>query len=344
MLEEFAGSKEDAALLAKHLAGYDNVTTDVLRRQYNALPKGRRAKNVRASGIRILAPLAALSRSAVNSLGFDVGRHMWSSVKKLGSGAPLVGPPDDRGGRTSHGMTDTIRAMWIDKSYEGADGSRVFYRSRRELLREIADGVGEMLPEYRPSLSTAEKYKPANVKHAKRPSDLCPVCEEARGIQVKIAKRYGVAERGVEDGEVRRYEAKQLSAKVAGAAMDGNDPDYANLMVLRKHMDLADSLKTACDNAIKFCPDAGKIVMVADWAGRVEVRSHRSDLHEYFHSQSLQMLGALVSTHTGGGERETRYLHAYDLRPRVAKNACRSASALEQCVHESGAIGWRRYH
>ena len=75
--------------------------------------------------------------------------------------------------------------------------------------------------------------------------------------------------------------------------------------------------------------------MVADWAGRVEVRSHRSDAHEYFHSQSLQMLGALVSTHTGGGERETRYLHAYDLRPRVAKNAYRSTSALEQCVQEA---------
>ena len=335
MLQEFAGSEEDAALIAKHLAGYDNLTTDELRRQYAALPGGRRAKKVRGSGIRILAPLASLSRSAVNRLGFDVGRHMWSSVKKHGSGTPLVEPPDDRGGRASHGMADTIRTMWIAKSYEGADGSRVFYRTQRELTREIADEVGEALPAYRPSLSTVGRYKPANVKRAKRPSDLCPVCEEARGLQVKIAKRYGVAERGAEDGEVRRHEAKELCARVAGAATEADDPDYANLMVLRKHMDLADTLKTECDNAIKFCPDAGKIVMVADWAGRVEVRSHRSDAHEYFHSQPLQMLGALVSMHRGGGERHTRYIHAYDLRPRVAKNAYRSTSALEQCIQEA---------
>ena len=83
-----------------------------------------------------------------------------------------------------------------------------------------------------------------------RPIGLCPVCEEARGLQGEIANRYGVEGRGAVDGEVRRHKAWRLSAKLAGGPREADDPNYANLMVLRKHMDLTDSLKRECDNAI----------------------------------------------------------------------------------------------
>ena len=325
---------------------YDNRTADAVRAQFESLPKKRLAKESREAAIRALAPLAGIPLAEAQRLGFHVERSLWASAQDYASRGPASKPSDKRGGRADHELAGRITEEWVGRSFEGAGGRRVFYKTQQEIAGEIADDVTKLFPGAAPVISTAVKYKPQEVRRAKRPTDLCPICEEIRRLQLRLAKRYGAAWEAADARdleEARQREAAKLFAPLAAEAKKASDPDYAAVEVLRKHMDLANSLKEHCVEMVKFCPDEDKIIMVADWAGEITVKSHREDAYEYFNPQPLQMLGALVSIYNGSKERETKYLHACDPRPTVTKSAFRSATGIEQCVRIASEMHVERH-
>ena len=237
---------------------YDNRATDAVRAQYESLPKNHLAKESREAAIRTLAPLAGIPLAEAQRLGFHVERSLWASVQDNASRGPASKPSDKRGGRADHELAGRIKEEWVGRSFEGADGRRVFYKTQQEIAREIADDVTILFPGAAPAISTVVKYKPQEVRRAKHPTDLCPICEEIRRLQLRLAKRYGAAWEAADARdleEARQHEAAKLFAPLAAEAKKASDPDYAAVEVLRKHMDLANSLKEHCVEMIKFCPD-----------------------------------------------------------------------------------------
>ena len=133
-------------------------------------------------------------------------------------------------------------------------------------------------------------------------------------------------------------EGTQRSAKLMFGELDcstlRDDADYKDLVELEKHEKFAARLHEECYKDLRECKDAGKVVCVIDWAGKVEARSHRQNNPEYFHPAKLEMLGALVSVADLEGGRLLTYIHAYDLT-KVAgkkKNGYRTAAAMEEVV------------
>ena len=98
-VEIIAGSTAGGALLAKHIAGYDNWTTDSIREVYRQLPGDSKAGANRALKVWALAPLASLSRPAVQRLGFTVGKDLWGSVQEQSKSGAHADLPDHRGGQ-----------------------------------------------------------------------------------------------------------------------------------------------------------------------------------------------------------------------------------------------------
>ena len=81
---------------------------------------------------------------------------------------------------------------------------------------------------------------------------------------------------------------------------------------------------------IKLRTNEDRIIMVANRAGQITVKSHREDARNCSNSQPLRMLAALVPIYGGRNERETKYLQACDPRPTATKNAFRRVTGLKQ--------------
>ena len=325
-LNYLGGSERDGALLAKHVAGFDNRTTDSTRALFRDLPRYSGEKATRDAKVKLLAPLAQLSHKAVGDLGFEVGRALWRSVQ--GQRA------DARGGqKRSHSLKPAIRTKWRRLSYEGASGGRVVYGPIKAAAAQISEEFGES--DRTVSLSTILKYRPSDVRPAKRPTDLCPVCEEGRRVRLKLLKKYGAGGAAAwNDGEVRQFSAKKLLSdpNVNRDAVLADD-DHQRLITIEKHESLAATTHAMIQDRLRGAGNEGDAVCVADWAGKVEAKSFRQDQNEYFHPTTLSMLGVLVSTPMQNGRRALTYLHAYDLRDEVAKTGFRAATGLE-CVLE----------
>ena len=128
------GPQADGALLCKHVAGFENQTTDAILEAFNALPDNNRLKDVRERKCRLLAPFLGLSYADVANLGFKVGRDLWSSAKTEAVRGPESDICDSRHGLRPHAVADgAAQTMWQGASYEGSSGgrSRAYGRSSR---------------------------------------------------------------------------------------------------------------------------------------------------------------------------------------------------------------------
>ena len=185
---------------------------------------------------------------------------------------------------------------------------------------------------------------------AKRPTDLCPICEEGRRLRLKFVKCYGAAsgQQEINELETRQSAAKEHFRRVMrDTAALPNDRDYPALQAIERHEELAGKLRAECQTALKEDGDKHKIICVADWAGEIEIKSNRQSSDEFFNPTRLEMMGLLVSIpQENSNQRKLVYIHAYDLRARVRKNGFRSATAIEECLVVAKSIyreTWNRY-
>ena len=330
-----AGSDDDAALLAKHVAGYNNRTTDAILADYKSLPVADLTKGTLETKARLLAPFAQCSRAEIAALGFGAGKSLWRRSAKKSEAGPISGTTDARGGRKRHAAAASgeIQNKWIRLTYEGSREGRVFYGTERNVIAAIKSEV-EAESGARVSASTIRKHRPGDVRRARRPTDLCPICEQARRLRIKLMTKHGsLVNAPAEAAEGTQTHAKNLFAGVDKSILR-EDPDFRDLIDLQKHEDLAARLHGERYADVHGCENTSKVVCVADWAGKVTAKSHRGTAAEFFGSTKLEMLGMLISIHDPGGARRISYVHAYDVRKNVVKNGHRTAPAIEEILAE----------
>ena len=181
LITRHVGSAEGARAAVKELAGYDNKTTDSIKELWGALPRAQGSKKVRLEKAALLRPLthAGQSRAKLRALGFDgVGQKMYATC--VGNKAPQ----DGRKGRCAKNDAGAIYLEWHNRSYEHSSGGRVFYKTLDQVAGEVASAE-------KCSKSTPLRHRPRGLKRARRPEDLCPLCEELRSERVKSLKRSG---------------------------------------------------------------------------------------------------------------------------------------------------------
>lgn len=276
----------------------------------------------------------------VRDLGFDVGRALWESVQRENDRYVADACVDKRGGKREHCGKEEIEAKWQKCSYEGSGGGRVIYGSKANSVAKIANEL-----ENPASFSTIRKYCPQGLHLAKRPTDLCPVCEEGRRLRIKLVKKYGAGmPPGANDSETRQESAKD---RFACNNLDKNalakDGDYQVLLAIERHEDLAATLSNECKKSLTGDEDKSKIICIVDWAGKMETKSFRQDAAEFYNPTRLEMMGMVISLPRNGGQtRDLVYIHAYDLRARVRKNGHRSATAIEECLVVARKLHYER--
>ena len=153
-----AGSERDGVLLAKHIAGINNRTTDAILDMYKTLPptKGALSKPVRNAKAQILAPIASWPLTELKSFGFDVSKKSLSAAREyVEKTDPLSTLPDNRGGRKRHVAVESgeIAGKWARLSYVGSHRGRVFYGSEKKARRKIQTEIENEM-EVSVSLST----------------------------------------------------------------------------------------------------------------------------------------------------------------------------------------------
>ena len=292
-------------------------------------------------------PLSSLGHLAITKIGFDVGRDFWESVKREGGryGAMDDLPRDKRGGKRAHPAKHEIAEKWQRISYEGSSGGRILYGYREDAVAKLARSLKTTA-----SSSTIRKYCPGDLRMAKRPTDLCPIREEGRALNVRFVKRYSAApaQQEINELETRQSAAKELFRRAIGdTSALANDRDYPALLASERHEELAGKLHAECQTTLKEDADKHKLICAADWAGKVETKSNRQTSDEFFNPTRLEMMGLLISIpQKDGRERKLVYIHAYDLRARVRKNGFRSATAIEECLVVAKTLyreTWNRY-
>ena len=111
-----------------------------------------------------------------------------------------------------------------------------------------------------------------------------------------------------------------------------DDQKAKKLQMHEKHEEMAMLLKKACDDELRRCEDHGKMVAVFDWSAKIDAAPHRQTSTTFSCPARIDLLGALYSIPIAPGHRELRYLHAFDTRDIVVKNALRCATGIEQCL------------
>ena len=223
--------------------------------------RGNCGKKVRQRKIRLLGPLAQLGHKEVRDLGFDVGRALWESVQREDDRYVADACVDKRGGKRGHCQQEEIEAKWQKISYEGSGGGRVIYGSKASSVAKIANEL-----EQPASFSTMRKYCPQGLRLAKRPTDLCPACEEGRRLRIKFVKKYGAGTPpGANDSETRQKSAKDhLDCKNLDKGALAKDGDYQVLLAIKRHEDLAATLSNECKKSLSEDEDKSKIFCVVD--------------------------------------------------------------------------------
>ena len=153
-----AGSERDGVLLAKHIAGINNCTTDAILDLYKTLPaaEGASSKPLRNAKAQILAPIASWALPDLKSLGFDVSKKSLRAAREYVENTdPLSSLPDNRGGRKRHVAVESgeIAGKWARLSYVGSHRGRVFYGSEKKARRKIQTEIENEM-EVSVSLST----------------------------------------------------------------------------------------------------------------------------------------------------------------------------------------------
>ena len=306
------GSTAEARSAIKALAGHDNLTTDSVLKSWNALPVENKAQNVRLAKEALLKPFVTdgLSWCAVRALGFrGLGERFYAKCVK-GEVAT------DR--RHGSKLVDAgkIYLEWHNFSYARADGSRVFYRTQAEIAQQVARSAGC-------SKATALRGKPDGIKRAKRPEDLCPLCEELRSARLKALQGKGWCPPAGTD--LREAPIATVNGWVAASDLEVTLPEKLEPLV--KHEQLNIMLHKLRDETMHTnkCKDTLSIVL--DWAAPVEFRGFRQTSAGFHNKVTYAMLGACASVPSGNGEvvRALHYFHGYDPERGCVKDGVRTA-------------------
>ena len=278
---------------------------------------------MRVAKAALLKPLvkAGLSWGAVRALGFrGLGKAFYSKCAKDAVAT-------DRGHGRQQVDAGQVFLEWHGRSYPHAAGHRVFYRTQDEVAAEIAGAVGC-------SKATALRLMPGDIKRAKRPEDLCPLCEELRPARLEWLQSTGwVAPHG---SDVREAPVATVNE---WAASTGRAPRLpAKLGPLVQHEKLKELLHQVRENALNNSASNDTLSVVLDWSAPVEFREFRQTSHSFHQKNTYAMLGACASFPGVEGDRgrSLHYFHGFEPIRGCHKDSVRTALhsgfLIDRCV------------
>ena len=310
---DISGGVKAAELLLKDTVGFANSTTDLLVAAYREIGDSQ-CEVARARRLMVLYPLRGLSLTAVQSLGFPASKKLWASVQtfKPWDITPPVDRRADNAGRSTATDKKMIQDAWCARASPTPGGVLVVHGQRRDVAERVRAESGTAL-----SWWSVLRLRPAAVEFARKPTDLCPICEEHR-----IRKTWTEGTTKTKD---------EAPAWMAVADMGGLSNEEA-VRLLEKHLNYRDQrrqqFKQDCEDM-----QVGEVTIVVDWAGKVEVSSERGTGPEFHQPTRAVLFGAAAYWRLEGGELAQAYFHAYG-HPNLAlqKTGAASTTATYETV------------
>ena len=298
LVDTVSGSPSATNALVRDMAGFDNVTTQRLAQAYRDI--GDSAGEIaRGRRLMLLYPLRDLSLQAVNNLGFKVGGHLWASLQAFQPWS-LDQPQDQRShkaGRRENDDAVHVRAAWWEQAVPTPAGQQVVHGLQRDVAEAVKKRSQTLL-----SWRAVLRLRPAEIAFARRPTDLCPICEEHKKRTVSVRRSEG------QDDENNSSDDEH--AKVLAGVDKCALSEAAVLESLQLHVNLRSQRRCAFNADISH-NEAGLVTIALDWAAAAEVRSKRGTSTEFHSPVRSVMFGAVAYWVGGGGVQRHAYWHAY---------------------------------
>ena len=312
-VEAVSGGGGATDLLLRDAVGFANATTDLLVEAFKDIGDSK-CEAARARRLMTLYPLRGLSLATVQGLGFPVSKKLWASLQTF-KPWDMESPADLRSkkaGRPNAADKKKIEDAWVAHAAPTSGGVLTVHGQKRDMAERVKAESGTAL-----SWWSVLRLRPAEVVFARKKTDLCPICEEYR-----LRQKAGEDDFASAGGE---------PAWLATADMGGLSNGEA-INLLKLHLDYRDRRRREfladCAN-----PAADEVVVVVDWAGKVEVISERGTGPEFHKPTRAVLFGAAAYWRPAGDEPGQGYFHAYG-HPNLTlqKTGAASATATYETV------------
>ena len=318
--EAIAGTKAGSISLISNTAGVQNVTASRICYKYDLMAAtngdnqslSREKREWAVNALSLLTPDASNAEIARMC---KAGKRICTSARDFGeTGDPIyVAPSSDYPGRKRAAISEEIKEAWVEASTEtsrrAVDGTviRAIQGGNARVARSICESKGC-------SITTAYKYRPANITLARKKTDLCPFCEGLRQVRREL-----------------------VGAAIGAGAQLVAPPQTAGQ---REMADVGDRAAVFCRELEHVSPATKKLIdhysslkwheglnatleaemredllhhttVVFDYSSNVALSSMRGDVAEFFRKRSLSLFGAMVTRPRSSGGYDAFYVNVF---------------------------------
>lgn len=318
--EAIAGTKAGSISLISSTAGVQNVTASRICSRYDLMvatngSNQSLSREKREWAVNVISLLTPDASNAEVARMCKAGKRICASAEAFAeTGDPIyVVPSSDYPGRKRAAIAEEIKEAWVDASAEtsrrAADGTviRAIQGGNARVARSICESKGC-------SITTAYKYRPANITLARKKTDLCSFCEGLRQVRRDlVASAIGAgAQLAAPPQTAGQRDLVDVGDRAAGFCreLEHATPETKKLLdhysSLKWHEELNATLEAEMREDF-----LQHTTVVFDYSSNVALSSMRGDVAEFFRKRSLSLFGAMVTRPRSSGGYDAFYVNVF---------------------------------